>query len=527
MPLDSSSPPAILELRNLIQGINYTATRPESSVQRGPFGLATDYDISVDSGMIAFVSKAPHLNRSKYTASYVYLGPFDGSTVPVAINGSGSEAAAAGHEGASLSPTFSPESTKLAFLQQDSDYKSDLWRIYAADVARTEQGVAENNYRGLAPLWDHWPNFIRWAPDGSSIFVTAQNYVITRIFNIPLSVDEDFQPENLTTTTTMDASRVLPDSSLLVSSTSIWSPRDFYIRRPNGDQQLLFSSTQAEPQLFGLGSHTYSEFFFCDGAAGKEQKIHALVVKPSNFDESETYPLTYIINGGPQGAHENAWLRNWNFQLFADQGYIVVLPNPTGSIGYGQQLIDAIQGDWDGAPFRDLVLGWDYVKQNLPLADTENGICAGASFGGYMTNWIQGQDFGREFKALVTHDGIHNTLASYTTDELSWLRESFNGTILDARPEYDRWNPLNHVANWGTPQFVVHNTLDYRLPESDGLALFNIMQMKGVPSCLLTFPDEGHMVMEEENLVYWYSEVFNWINHWAKGQPLDQEALGG
>jgi dipeptidyl aminopeptidase/acylaminoacyl peptidase len=510
-------------LRNVLQGVNFTATRPESPVQ--PFGGDTDYDISPNGELYAFLSKAPHLNKANYTTSYIYLGPFDGSKNATAINGVGSEAEAAGHKGASGQPTFSPDSSKIAFIQQDGEYyESDRWQLYVTDVSKGASGIATANYKSLTAAWDRSPDSIHWAPNGASIYVSAEDYALERIFNIPLSAPADYQPERLTSTTSVSGFSVLPNSSLLVSSSAVWTPRDFSIVK-DGKQTTLFSSTTVDEQLAGLGPHLLSEIFF-NGSLGLEQQLHALVVKPSNFVENKTYPLAYIIHGGPQGSNANAWSQRTNFQLWAEQGYIVVAPNPTGSTGFGQHLTDAIQGVWGGAPYEDLVLGWQYVKENLPFVDTENGVCGGASYGGFMTNWIQGHDLGNEFKALFTHDGISNTETAITTEELWFMRHDFMGFPWEENSTYKEWNPMNHVANWSTPQFVIHNTLDYRLPESDGIGLFNILQVKGIPSRFLNFPDEHHQVVGKENALFWYTEVFNWVNHFSKGTPLDDVAIG-
>lgn len=511
-------------MRNLIKDIKFNVTRPESPVQ--PFGGNTDYDLSPDGKSVAILSKATHLNKAEFTASYIYLGPFDGSEVPTAFNGPDSEAAAAGHKGASGQPTFSPDSSKLAYIQQDGEYyESDLWQLYLVDIANKNGSVATSNYRALAPNWDRSPSSINWAPNGQSLYTVAEDYALTRVFNIPITAEDSYQPKSMTSGTYVSGISVLPDCTLFVSATAIWSTRDFYLLKADGTQTELFSSTKVDEELTGLGPHLFSEIFWT-GAEGLEQKLHALVVKPSNYVANKTYPLAYIIHGGPQGVNANSWSQRWNFQAWADQGYIVVAPNPTGSTSFGQHLIDAIQGNWGGAPYEDLVLGWEYVKENLTFVDMENGIAAGASYGGYMTNWIQGHDLGRKFKALVTHDGVTNTLSSWATEELWFMTHDFNGTIYDPKATYDKWNPMNHIANWSTPQFVIHNTLDYRLPESEGLMLFNILQSKDIPSRFLNFPDEHHQVVGKENAVFWYTEVFNWVNHWSKGEPLDDVAIG-
>ncbi|KAF1992874.1 hypothetical protein P154DRAFT_128781 [Amniculicola lignicola CBS 123094] len=511
-------------LRNLNQGVNFTVTRPETPVQ--PFGGNGDYDISPDGSTYVFLSKAPQLNKANYTAGYLYIGPFDGSVAPVAINGPNSTAAAAGHLGNSGVPTFSPDSSKLAYIQQDEDYyESDRWKLYVTPVVHGYGGtVSTGDFKPLAPNFDRWIEFIAWDPSSESVFVSAEDFARTRIFHIPLDSDEGYIPKNLTSGTTVSAFSVLPDSSLLVSATGVHTSRDYYITKGDGQVDLLFSATKVDKELAGLGPHTFEEFFFT-GAQGNQ--IHSILVKPTNFVENKTYPLAYIIHGGPQGSNGNVWSTRWNFQVWADQGYVVVAPNPTGSTGFGQKLIDDIQGNWGSYPYEDIVLGWEYVQETYPYIDTDNGIEAGASFGGYMTNWIQGHELGRKFKALVTHDGIYDTQAAYVTEELWFMRHDYNGTILDPDSTYAKWNPLDHIANWSTPHFVIHNTLDYRLPESDGLALFNILQTKGVPSRFLNFPDENHWVLKPENSLFWHTEIFNWINHYSGvGGALDDEAIG-
>lgn len=534
-------------LRNVLKDVKYNVTKPESPVQ--PFGGSGDYDISPDGSTYAFLSKAPHLNKANYTASYIYVGGFDSSAAPVALNGPGSKAYEAGHQGASSSPTFSPDSSKLAYAQQDGEYyESDRVKLYVVDIDQDgystgdDASVSTSNWKGLAPDWDRSAGSIAWAPDSKSFYTTAEDYARTRAFHIPLDSEEDFKPKNLTAVTSVTGLAVLPDSSLLIAASAVWTSADFYTLSPNGTQNVLFSAVEADEELAGLGPHTFEEFFYDGSLPDFDQQLHALVVKPSNFSENATYPLAYIIHGGPQGANANSWSTRWNFQTWADQGFVVVAPNPTGSTGFGQELTDRIAGNWGSYPYEDVVLGWEYVRDNLSsFIDTKNGIVAGASYGGvsyanslqliytnilqFMTNWIQGHDLGREFKAIVTHDGISNTESAFSTEELWFMRHDYLGPIWAENTTYSKYNPQDHVANWSTPQFVIHNTLDYRLPESDGLSLFNILQTKGIPSRFLNFPDENHWVLNPQNSLFWHQEIFNWINHWAKGTKLDDNAI--
>ncbi|KAF1846517.1 uncharacterized protein K460DRAFT_386719 [Cucurbitaria berberidis CBS 394.84] len=511
-------------LRNLNHGVNFTATQSETPIQ--PFGDSGDYDLSPDGSLYAFVSKAPQLNKANYTASYTYVGAFASSEVPVAFNGPDSKAFKAGHQGASGLPSFSTDSSKLAYVQQDEDYyESDRWILYTVDVAVKGSKVAVTNWKSLSAGFDRWVQGpLTWDADSKSIYVTAEDYARVKIFNFPITADKNFVPKPLTSNTTVSSFSLLPDSSLFVTGTAIWTPTEYYTVT-NGTKKTLFDASTVDKNLAGLGSHTVSEVFFNGSNPKLNQQLHAVVVKPTFYVKNQTYPLAFIIHGGPQGANMNSWSNRWNPQVWADQGYIVVAPNPTGSTGFGQFLTDSIQGQWGGWPYYDLVNAWEYINKNLADVDTKNGIAAGASYGGYMTNWIQSNDLGKKFKALVTHDGISNTEAAWATEELWFIRHDYNGSIWNS-DAYKKWNPQNHIANWSTPQFVVHNSLDYRLPESDGLGLFNILQARGVPSRFLSFPDENHWVLKQKNSLFWHKEIFNWINHYSKGQPLDDEPIG-
>ncbi|CAO2654966.1 Nn.00g116990.m01.CDS01 [Neocucurbitaria sp. VM-36] len=511
-------------MRNLNHGINFTTTQPETPIQ--PFGESSDYDISPDGSLYAFVSKAPQLNKANYTASYTYVGSFASSDVAVAFNGPDSEAHKAGHLGASGQPSFSADSCKLAYIQQDEDYyESDRWILYTVDVAVEGSSVAVSNWKTLSAGFDRWVSGpLIWAEDSGSIYTTAEDYARIKIFNFPVTADESFVPEPLTSNTSVTSYAVLPDSSLFVTSNAIWTPTEYSVIT-NGTKNTLFDASQVDENLAGLSAATVSEFFFNGSNPDLDQQLHAMVVKPTNYVQNKTYPLAFIIHGGPQGYNGNVWSNRWNMQTWADQGYIVVAPNPTGSTSFGQYLIDSIQGQWGGWPYEDLVNAWKYVDENLEDVDTETGIAAGASYGGYMTNWVQSNDLGRKFKCLVTHDGISNTQGAWATEELWFIRHDYNGSVWDS-DAYNKWNPQNHIANWSTPQFVVHNSLDYRLPESDGLSLFNILQARGVPSRFLSFPNENHWVLKQQNSLFWHTEIFNWINHYSKGEPLDDMPIG-
>lgn len=271
---------------------------------------------------------------------------------------------------------------------------------------------------------------------------------------------------------------------------------------------------------------------------------HAWVVKPSTFDTKKKYPLAFLIHGGPQGSWGDSFSTRWNPALFAEAGYIVVTPNPTGSTGYGQAFTDAIRKDWGGAPYDDLVNCVDYISENMPEVDMDNAVALGASYGGYMINWMNGHDLGRRFKALVCHDGIFSFAGLLATEELYFPFYDLGGTPWKSLPQkpkdpktakeaqqtfgpstIDAWaknDPSKFLDNWSTPQLVIHNSKDYRLCISEGLAAFNVLQARGIESQFLTFPDENHWVLRPENSLVWHKVVLNWINKHV-GLPVPYE----
>jgi dipeptidyl aminopeptidase/acylaminoacyl peptidase len=264
--------------------------------------------------------------------------------------------------------------------------------------------------------------------------------------------------------------------------------------------------------MFGLFRHQIDEIHWPGANQEAETDIHAWVVKPKNFDSRNKYPLAYLVHGGPQGAWLDSWSTRWNPAVYAEQGYVVVCPNPTGSTGYGQDFVDAIQGQWGGLPYEDLVLGFDYIKDNMEYVDTDRAVALGASYGGYMMNWIQGHDLGRKFKALVTHDGVFSMTSQLASEELYFPFHDLKGPLWENPDAWAKWDPSRFADKWATPHLIIHSELDYRLTMNEGLSAFNVLQTRGVESQLLTFPDENHWVLKPENSLMWHEVVLDWIN---------------
>ena len=238
------------------------------------------------------------------------------------------------------------------------------------------------------------------------------------------------------------------------------------------------------------------------------------ILKPPGFDPSKKWPVAYLVHGGPQGAWEDAWSYRWNPQAWAAQGYVVVMPNPRGSTGFGQKFVDEITADWGGKCYRDLVAGLDYVEK-LPYVDKDRIGAAGASFGGYMMDWFAVNDIARRFKCLITHCSVWNFESMWgTTDELWFDEYEHGGLPWEVPGKYREFSPHIKAGNLGkfkTPMLVIHNDLDFRCPIGQGHELFSALQRQGVPSRFVNFPDEGHWVLKPKNSQFWHKEVFAWL----------------
>ena len=243
-------------------------------------------------------------------------------------------------------------------------------------------------------------------------------------------------------------------------------------------------------------------------------KVQSFIVKPPGFDPSKKYPVLFLIHGGPQGAWGETWSYRWNPQVFAAAGYVVVMPNPHGSTGYGQAFTDAVSGDWGGRAFHDIMAVADNVA-TLPYVDKDRMVAAGASYGGYMIDWILGHT--NRFKALVSHAGVYDLRSEAgTTDELWFVKWEFKGFPWDNPSNYDEWSPNQFSGKFATPTLVTQGEIDYRVPIGQSQELFTALQQRHIPSKLILFPEEGHWIGKPQNSRYWYSSVLDWLDKYAQ-----------
>ncbi|KAI9669734.1 MAG: hypothetical protein M1831_007430 [Alyxoria varia] len=503
-----------------------------------PEADSSHFDVS-PSGIV-LVAKDPELNQALHTKCNLYLIPLtdftEGTPAICAVN-------VPEMEGAMTSPSFSADGKKIAFLSMVQDgYEADKNHVFIIpDVKRPSWVVRKTilgpGRRSFAEQWDASPKSVKWSQDGRSLFVEADHQGQNLLWQLSGSPVSTSTPQKITTEGSIKAFYPLPNGNIIVSSSSFLDPSIFScvtFGDTHPDVKVLSSITNKGARL---GLHpTQIQSFWYPGAAAEvtnlssllsvrasystAPKVHSWMILPAGFDKSKQYPLAILVHGGPQSAWNNAWQPRWNAMVYAEQGYVVVLPNITGSTGYGQDFVDAIRGQWGGHPYRDLEHLVDYIQENIPYVDPERMVALGASYGGYMMNWVQGHPLGRKMKALVCHDGVFDTSYEVATDELYFVEHDFEGPWWGGDPEviksWLKWSPAHHTKHWSTPQLVVHSERDYRLTMSDGLAAFNVLQARGVPSQFLTFPDETHFVSDPENSRVWHETVLGFINERVK-----------
>jgi len=459
-----------------------------------PFGGDGDFTVSPDGRWLVYTAKVVDGSEEVWSTNWdLWAVPTDGSQPARCLTED--------NEAWDAIPVFSPDGSKLAYLaMKRPGYEADRLRVMVMDWA-------DGTTRNLTEPWDRSPRSLVWSPDGSALYASADNVGNHSIFRIDPS---DGMVSALLTRHTNSSPQPLADGRLLFTRDSLVSPVELYVLPAGGGEPKQITHLNDE-RLAGIAFGRYKQFSF-PGANADE--VFGYFIYPVNYSPKKTYPLAFIIHGGPQGSSDDHWHYRWNPQIYAAHGYATVMIDFHGSTGYGQDFTDAINGDWGGAPFVDLMKGLDHVLSRHPWIDSERMAAAGASFGGYMINWIQGQT--DRFKALVCHDGNLDELMAYFDTEELWFPEwDHGGTPWDNPDSYRKHSPVNFVQNWKTPELVIHGALDYRVVDTQGLATFNALQRLGVPSRLLYYPDENHWVLKPINSIQWHNVVLDWMDQWT------------
>ena len=464
-----------------------------------PFSLGgpTDYAFSPDSSELAFVSNHDKVEATSTNAD-VWLIPVKGGT-PKNIT-----AANHGYDG---SPQYSPDGKYLAYRSQlTPGYESDRFRLMLYD---RKTGRAQSITESLDSNVDEFT----FTPDSKNIYLTAEERGRAPIYTV--AVTGGAIKKVVTEGGANGDVHLTKDGHTLVfSRSSMTRPAEIF--RANADGSATTALTTTNDSFISPFNLKPAEEVTWTGGLGA--KVAGWIVRPPNFNPGRKYPLVVLIHGGPQGAWNDNWGYRWNPQIYANNGYVVFMPNPRGSTGYGQKFVEEISGDWGGKVFTDISNGVA-MAASLPYVDKTKIGAAGASYGGYMINWIEGHNNDPRFhyKVLVSHDGVYNLAAMYGVTEELWFPEwEFKGTPWTNPAMYDRWSPHKFVQNFKTPVLIITNTLDYRVPEGEGLQFFTAVQRMGVESKLLDFPDEGHWVSKPANSAFWHKTVLDWLDKHLK-----------
>ncbi len=465
-----------------------------------PFSLEgpEPYAFSPDSTQIAYVANTdPELASS--TNSDVF-------TVPVA---GGPARRLTNNPGADEGPVYSPDGKYLAYRTQTrSGYESDQWRLAILDLESGQMNT-------LSDSLDRWVESYTWSPDSKRIFFTIDDHGTSPLLMITVGggpIRTIAQGP-----TSIGSVQFTPDDKAMIYTEQSGSqPTEIKKAMSKGGTGIAL--THLNDEVLNNFQLTPLEKISAAGADGAQ--VESFVVKPPDFNSANRYPVLIAIHGGPESDWGESWSYRWNAQVFAGAGYLVILPNPHGSIGYGQSFTDAVNGDWGGRAYDDLMATADYVG-NLPYVDKSRMVAAGASYGGYMINWILGHT--DRFKALVVHAGVFDLRSeALTTEELWFPKWEFQGLPWENPDLYDKWSPSMYVKNFKTPTLVTHGEMDFRVPIGQAQQLFTSLQEMKIPSKLIQFPDEGHWILKPQNSQFWYGAVIDWLNQYTK--PLSGAA---
>jgi dipeptidyl aminopeptidase/acylaminoacyl peptidase len=458
------------------------------------FSVGDDFTFSPDSKYLVYTA-TPERDEAWSTN-------YDVCRVPV--EGGKAECLTKDNQAADVAPRFSPDGKWLAYrAQKRAGFEADRWQLMVlpADGKGRPRSVTAN--------FDSSPEGFVWAADGKRLLFTAEQKAESPIFAADVETGEVNVIHRGHTNSALSLSA--DGKTLAFLTVALNRPAEAFVLHGTFTGQAARNVSHANDRLLSQLDLPRPESVTVKGAGGTPMQMW--ILKPPGFDPAKKWPLAYLVHGGPQGAWEDGWSYRWNPELWAAQGYVVALPNPRGSTGFGQKYVDEISGDWGGKCFDDLMAGVDYLEKQ-PYIDRRRMAAAGASFGGYMMNWFEGHT--TRFRTLITHCGVYNFDSMYAlTDELWFDEWEHGGPPWVNRASYRKYSPHRYAKNFKTPMLIIHNDLDFRVPVAEGLQLFTTLQRLGVPSKMINFPDEGHWVLKPANSAYWHKEVFAWLKKYC------------
>jgi len=455
-----------------------------------PFGDSSEYTWAPDGKSLVFSARIADAKEPTSTNFDLYQASADGTGAAKNLT----SANPAWDTGA----TFSADGKTLYYrAMKRPGFEADRFALIALDLASGQR-------REIAPQWDRSADGITLSADGKSIYTTATDMGEHPLFAVDIASGK--------------ASKLIGDGS--VSAIDLAGPTLALTRNSLKSGDVLYTtSADATAPLRAITATTgetlkdvaFGDFEQFNFKGWNGDTVHGYVVKPWNYVEGKKYPVAFLIHGGPQGSFGNGWSYRWNPQTYAGQGYAVVMIDFHGSTGYGQAFTDAISQHWGDRPLEDLQKGWAAAQQKYGFLNGDKACALGASYGGFMVNWIAG-NWNQPWKCLVTHDGVFDQrMMGFATEELWFTEWEQGGNAIDKAANYEKFNPVNHVKDWRVPMLVVHGQLDYRIPVEQGIGVFTTLQLKGIESKFLYFPDENHWVLKPQNSVQWHDTVNAWL----------------
>ncbi len=454
-----------------------------------PFGGPDEYTWSPDGTRVVASIRVQNRGEPWSTNFDLYRFNADGSGTPVNLT--------VANPAWDTGPVFSADGRTLYYrAMKRPGFEADRFALMAMDAAG-------GTPREIAASWDRSADGITLSPDGKSIYTTAQDLGEHPLFRVDIASGK---AEKLIGNGSISAFEIAGDT-LAFTRNSLKSGDQLFTTSLGGAPERAITES-AQDMLKDVAFGDFEQFSF---KGWNNETVHGYVVKPWNYQEGRTYPVAFLIHGGPQGSFGNGWSYRWNPQTYAGQGYAVVMIDFHGSTGYGQAFTDAISQHWGDRPLEDLKKGWAAAQQKYSFLDGDRACALGASYGGFMVNWIAG-NWNQPWKCLVNHDGVFDQrMMGYSTEELWFTEWEQGGTPYAVPANYEKFNPVNHVKDWKVPMLVIHGQLDYRIPVEQGLAAFTAMQRKGIDSKFLYFPDENHWVLKPQNSVLWHDTVNGWL----------------
>ena len=481
-------------------------------------GGSDQFSISSDGKLIAFSVHAKNNEMAWTTKWDIYL--VDISTQePFTI-------LTKEENGRCQSPKFSSDGKKISYLcmlHAGLESENLYVRVYDLETKQLLTGFDQSTFKPQISDYT-WLEDV----DKNVFLLSVVDAGYSKIYKFDFSAATEAEAYiNITDDMNYYGTPIVVSTSLVIINHSSFTTPDV-IAKMTQDQN---AATWTVTDFVDLNEETKEKFELLEAESfifkgGNGDDVQGWIMKPIHFDETKTYPLAFLIHGGPEGAWEPSWSYRWNPQLWASHGYAVVMINPHGSSGMGIDFQNAVRNDWGGLPFQDLMNGWQYVKDTYKWIDMDRVGGCGASYGGYMVNWIQGNNDDKKFKCLVTHDGVFSTVTMfYATEEMwfpmseycphdKWGCKPYESD--ESRVGYEKFSPESRVEHWNTPHLIIHGSQDFRIPVSEGISAFTALQLRGVPSRFLHFPDENHWVLKPENSIKWYAEVLGWLDKYLE-----------